>query len=143
MKAKACAWSKLLMPTKFASITNQNPQKTGMKLACQVLRASFIFAMCANKDSLKGKLFYSLFGAGKRFMAQIKKGLSQQTVICFAHQDVIASLDVTTPFVLEAHIFLHTKAIVELAIQANALKYSRSYSIETLIANTAQKPLEA
>lgn len=72
-------------------------------------------------------------------MSSINEGHFLQSVIEFAWQEVLATFDIISPFVLKIQIICHSIAVIEDAIQAKSLKCSCSYSTGTLLGCTLQK----
>lgn len=94
-------------------------------------------------DSKKGshacEFTYTVFRARRRSVALINGDWVLQTVFQSARRGAVATMDITTPFVVEVRMLFHSIAMVEEAIQARTLKCSRSNSTGMLIGYTMQK----
>lgn len=85
---------------------------------------------------------YTLFRTGQSFVVPINESQFSETVFNSALRGSVASLDITTPPVLEVHIFVYSMPMVVNAIDIKTLKCSCSYSSETLVCHTVQNILK-
>lgn len=108
----------------FASIPDNNLQKTGAEQVRQILRGSLAVATYAEDDPRVREFFYIFFYTGQSFAALVNGNQFLQTVLNSAHRNALATLDVAVPSFLEFHMFLHSIAMVEEAIYAKTLKRS-------------------
>lgn len=123
----------------FASCSKPNLQEIGTGKVWHVLRASFAVATCAEKDPRVREIFHSYFRAEQSFVALIDSGQFLLIVFYSARRGALATLDFTTPSVLESQMFFHSLGMVEKAIQVKLLKGSRLYSTKMLSGFFVQK----
>lgn len=88
---------------------------------------------CVRKD------FYTLFHFKRSFGAQFNGGRFLLTVLSFVPRSAFATLNITTPSVLEVHILYHSIGMVAKDMQSKAHKYFCLVSTGILIGYNVPK----
>lgn len=104
---------------------DSNLQEIGTNEICRILQAPFTAAMYAEKDLCVRQLYYTLFRVGRSSVTLSNNGPFMQTDFYSARQGASGMLNTTAPTFFHIHFFFNSIAIVEEAISAKALKYSR------------------
>lgn len=136
MRAKASARSRPPKLAMFAGFPDSNVLKNGTEQVRWVLRVFLAVATYAEKDISVRGFIYTFLRPGQISVAPSSGDQFLITVLNFASQGAIASLNVTTSFISEVQICLHCMVVVEKSNHTNTLKYSCLYSTGTPIGNT-------
>lgn len=124
IKPKASTRLKPFRLTLFTSYPDLNLQKKYTEKVRYTLRTFLVVAMYTKKDPREREFFYTFFRAGHNRVAFINGGQFLQMVYNSARQGYVATLDITTSYVLEVHMFIHSIGMLEKTVQAKTLKCS-------------------